>query len=229
MKSGDNETKKVYVALFICISTKAIHMELVSSLTKDDCILALRKFIARRGMPARIITDNGTNFLGARRDLLKLRALLDKNDKENSIITFIHQGACEWLTIPPRAPHFGGIWEAAIKSMKRHLRRVVGLQVLSYEEFLTVLNQIEAILNSRPLFPLTNDPNDTVALTPAHFLIGDTMHAMPGRDTIKMDASTTFKLIQKIQEDFWKSWKRDCLRAPDSTKMVSQWSRVSRG
>ena len=209
VKNGDNEIKKVYIALFICMSTKAIHMELVSSLTKDDCILALRRFIARRGKPARIITDNGTNFLGARRDLLKLRALLDKNDKHNSIITFIHQVACEWLTIPPRAPHFGGIWEVAIKSMKRHLRRVVGLQILSYEKFLTVLNQIEAILNSRPLFPLTNDPNDTVALTPAHFLIGDTMHAMPGRDTIKMNASTRFKLIQKIQEDFWKSWKRE--------------------
>ncbi len=84
VKSGDNETKKVYVALFICMSTKAIHMELVSSLTKDDCILALHRFIARRKMPARIKTDNGTNFLGARSDLLKLRAILDKNDKEKS-------------------------------------------------------------------------------------------------------------------------------------------------
>ena len=172
------------------MSTEAIHMELVSSLTKDDCILALRRFIARKGMSARIITDNGNNFLIARRDLLKLMALLKKNDKENSIIAFIHQGDCEWLTIPPRSPHFSGIREVAIKSMKRHLRRVVELQILSYEEFLTVLNQIEVILNSRPLFPLTNNPNDTVALTPAHFLIGNTMHAMPGRDTIKMNVST---------------------------------------
>ena len=142
------------------MSTKAVHMELVSSLSKDDCIMALNRFIARRGMPAKILSDNGTNFLGARNDLIKLNVLLDKTDRDNSLITFVNQRNCEWITIPPRAPHFGGIWEAAVKSMKRHLRRVVGKQIFSYEEFLTIINQVEAALNSRPISPLSNDPND---------------------------------------------------------------------
>ena len=186
-------------------------MELVSSLTKEDCIFALTQFISRRVMPQKIFSDNGSNFLGARKDLIKLKILLDKSDKENSLINFVNQRSCEWLTIPPRAPHFGGLWEAAIKSMERHMRRVIGLHILSYEEFQTVIDQIEAILNSRPLVTLSNDPNDTMALTPAHFLIGDTMNSLPKAERSNMDLTSRFRLLKVIQEKFWKSWKRDYL------------------
>ena len=210
VKNGETENK-VYIAIFVCMSTKAVHMELVSSLSKDDCIMALNRFIARRGMPAKILSDNGTNFLGARNDLIKLNVLLDKTDRDNSLITFVNQRNCEWITIPPRAPHFGGIWEAAVKSMKRHLRRVVGKQTFSYEEFLTIINQVEAALNSRPISPLSNDPNDPLALTPGHFLIGDTLMSMPSGAPSKSNPVQRFRLVKKIQEDFWKSWKRDYL------------------
>ena len=210
VKNGETENK-VYIAIFVCMSTKAVHMELVSSLSKDDCIMALNRFIARRGMPAKILSDNGTNFLGARNDLIKLNVLLDKTDRDNSLITFVNQRNCEWITIPPRAPHFGGIWEAAVKSMKRHLRRVVGKQIFSYEEFLTIINQVEAALNSRPISPLSNDPNDPLALTPGHFLIGDTLMSMPSGAPSKSSPVQRFRLVKKIQEDFWKSWKRDYL------------------
>ena len=84
-------------------------------------------------MPSNILSDNGTNFLGARSDLIKIEALLNKDDKNHSIISFVAEKNCEWITIRPRAPHFGGLCEAAIKSMKRHLRRVVGIQILQLE------------------------------------------------------------------------------------------------
>ena len=210
VKNGETENK-VYIAILVCMSTKAVHMELVSSLSKDDCIMALKRFIARRGMPAKILSDNGTNFLGARNDLIELNVLLDKTDRDNSLITFVNQRNCEWITIPPRAPHFGGIWEAAVKSMKRHLRRVVGKQIFSYEEFLTIINQVEAALNSRPISPLSNDPNDPLALTPGHFLIGDTLMSMPSGAPSKSNPVQRFRLVKTIQEDFWKSWKRDYL------------------
>ena len=206
-----SQTGKVYDSMFGCMSTKAVHMELVSSLTKDDCILGLQRFVARRGLPGKIYSDNGNNFLGARNDLIKIRALLDKTDTNHSIADYAMQKGCEWLTIPPRAPHLGGIWEAAIKSMKRHMRRVIGLQRLSYEELLAVINRIEAILNSRPLVPLSNDPTDPTALTPAHFLIGDTMLSFPQEDTGKLSIKFKYKLIQKLQSDFLKSWRRDYL------------------
>ena len=108
---------KYYIAVFVCLSTKAVHLESVASLTKEDCIFALNRFIARRGMPSKILSDNGTNFLGARSDLIKIEALLNKDDKNHSIISFVTEKNCEWITIPPRAPHFGGLWEAAVKSI----------------------------------------------------------------------------------------------------------------
>ena len=77
-----------------------------------------------------------------------------------------------WTFIPPRAPNFGGLWEAGIKSVKNHIKRIIGESHLSYEEAYTLLVRIEAVLNSRPLTPLSNDPNDLTALTPGHFLIG---------------------------------------------------------
>ena len=85
--------------MFVCLSTKAVHLESVASLTKEDCIFALNRFIARRGMPSKILSDNGTNFLGARSDLIKIEALLNKGDKNHSIISFVTEKNCEWITI----------------------------------------------------------------------------------------------------------------------------------
>ena len=132
------------------------------------------------------------------------------SEKAESVKEFAGQQGISWVTISPRPPHFGGLWEAAVKSMKRHLRRVVGLQILKYEELLTVVQQIEGILNSRPLTPATNNPNDLTALTPAHFLIGGPMKSLAA-STNRMQLGTRFKMMQQNQSDFWKSWQRDYL------------------
>ena len=86
---------KYYIAVFVCLSIKAVHLESVASLTKEDCIFALNRFNARRGMPSKILSDNGTNFLGARSDLIKIEALLNKDDKNHSIISFVTEKNCE--------------------------------------------------------------------------------------------------------------------------------------
>ena len=111
------EETKIYVSMFICMSTKAVHMEIVSSLTKADCVLGLERFIARRGLPARIFSDNGTNFLGARNDLIKIRALLDKDNKTESIPSYVISKGCEWLTIPSRALP---LWRTLGSCYKKH-------------------------------------------------------------------------------------------------------------
>ena len=96
--------------------------------------MALKRFTSRRGAPKKIITDNGSNFIGARNDFLRIQALLNKETADGKqLLRHLTSQGTEWVTIPPRAPHFGGIWEAAVKSMKRLLRRILGHQTLKYE------------------------------------------------------------------------------------------------
>ena len=110
---------KTYIAIFVCLVVKAVHIELVADLTKEVCISALKRFVARRGSPTKILSDNGTNFIGARNDIIKAQEILALECNDRSIATFITQEAIEWETIPPRSPHFGGLWKAAVKSLKR--------------------------------------------------------------------------------------------------------------
>ena len=208
-KLPECEGQKRYIALFVCFVTKAVHLELVSSLTKEACIMALKRFASRRGTPTKLFSDNGLNFIGARNELLKLEEVLASRDEE-SVFAYANQKGSQWIVIPPRAPHFGGLWEAGIKSMKRHLRRVVGQQKLTNEEFLTVLHQVEAVMNSRPLTPLSSRPNDLTPLSPAHFLIGGPFSPQAINDQ-QCTWRTRFRLIQQIQKDFWDAWKRDYL------------------
>ena len=155
------------------MSVKAVHLELVSNLSTECFIACLRRFVARRGKPCSIWSDHGTNFVDANRVLRELRTFLMSKQAEETISTFCSTQGISWRFIPERAPHFGGLWEAAVKSFKIHLRRVVGDTKLTFEEMSTVLSQIEACLNSRPLGTLPpKDDNGIEILTLGHFLIG---------------------------------------------------------
>lgn len=118
-----------------------------------------------------------------------------------------------WKFIPPRAPHFGGLWEAGIKSFKFHLKKAVGNLKLAYEEFLTITSQIEGILNSRPITPLSDDANEPDALTPAHFLIGRPVTAIvePNLTDLSDNTVTRCQHATKITQYLWKRWQRDYL------------------
>ncbi|XP_071631880.1 uncharacterized protein [Temnothorax longispinosus] len=172
-RRGRTHVSKGYIAIFRCFSTKAVHLEFVSALTTEAFLAALSRFTARRGICSQMFSDNGTNFVGAARELRKIYAFLEKEKDE--IQTSLAQQKITWSFIPPRAPHFGGLWEAAVKIAKRHLNSVTQGRVLTFEEYATLLAEIEAILNSRPLTPLSSDPTDLSVLTPAHFLIGDSL------------------------------------------------------
>ncbi len=138
---------KAYICVFVSLSVKAVHLELVTDLTSDAFIACLRRFIARRGLPNLIWSDNGTNFVGACRQLRELSDCLKTKEAQDSVSKFLTAQNVEWKFIPQHAPHFGGLWEAAVKSTKTHLRKVLGEVKLTYEEMSTVLSQIEACLN----------------------------------------------------------------------------------
>ena len=170
---------KTYVSVFVSLSVKAVHLELVSDLTTDAFIAALRRFIARRGKPTKIWSDHGTNFVGAAREIRELVLFLQEQMAQGAISDFCATQGIEWSFIPERAPHFGGLWEAAVKSLKYHLKRIIGDTKLTFEEFTTVLTQVEACLNSRPLTLMSTNSDQIEVLTPGHFLIGRPLESLP--------------------------------------------------
>ena len=117
----------------------------------------MRWFVARRGKPSLIWSDHGTNFVGANQELKQFFEFLGQQKAQRIISKFCSTQNIEWRLISEHAPHFGGLWEAALKSMKTHLKSVVATIKLTFEEFATILTQIEACLNSRPLVPLSCD------------------------------------------------------------------------
>jgi hypothetical protein len=201
LKEGRGRGKRIvkaYIALFICMTTKAVHVELVGDLTTDSFLNALKRLISRRGMISKLYSDNATNFIGSKNELQK------GIQSDHNI---------EWHFIPPRSPHMGGLWEANIKCVKNHLKRVIGNANLTFEELYTVLTSIEAILNSRPLCPLSNDPNDLSYLTPGHFLVGEPLNAPAEFDLtdVNIHRLSRWQHVERIRQHFWKRWSNEYL------------------
>jgi len=173
---------KGYVCMFVCFTTKAVHIELVGDLSTQAFISALNRFFDRRGKSITIYSDNATNFVGASHKLKEWYDLFQTEQHKKKVEEVLLESEVQWRFIPPRSPHFGGLWEAAVKSMKNLVQKTLGNVHLTYEELYTVLTRAEACLNSRPLTPISTDPNDLSVLTPCHFLIGDSLLAIPEPD-----------------------------------------------
>lgn len=196
---------KAYVAVFVCMATRAVHLELVSALTTEAFLAAFARFTNRRGCVESIRSDNGTNFEGASNEF---DAIIADQWQEAADSGVMRNDGITWHFNPPYAPHMGGIHEAAVKSAKHHLRRVVGTQQLTFEEFATLLTHVEACLNSRPLTALPNKHSDSLALTPAHFLIGESLISPLMRDytATPNNRLSHFELLQKFANEFWSRW-----------------------
>lgn len=211
IKISRNKTGKAYLCVFVCFVTKAVHLEIVSDLSTPAFLNALKRFIARRGKCISIHSDNGTNFVGANRALKEMYRLINENTPK--IHDHLAEQEIQWHFLPPRSPHMGGLWESAVKSCKTHLTRIIGLTPLSFEELSTVVIQVEAILNSRPLTATSTDPNDLDALTPGHFLIGRPLVSIAGPDLtdVKINRLTRYQLLERMKQSFWKRWSAEYL------------------
>ena len=201
---------KVYLCVFVCFLTKACHLEVVSDLSANAFIAALKRFFARRGLSSELFCDNATNFVGASNQLNGLMEATNKRQIDDEC----SQRGVRFHFIPPRSPHFGGLWESAVKVAKQLLVKCTNSTALNYEELATAVAQVEAVMNSRPLQPLSSDPNDYEALTPGHFLVGRPINAIvepADDDLVKLSMTNRWKRIMLVHNLFWKRWSVEYL------------------
>lgn len=225
------KTTKAYIALFVCFATKALHLELVSNLTTDAFLAAFRRFVARRGRCAHLHSDCGTNFVGSCKELRSLHETVLKQFRSSLLHDTLAAEGTQWHFNPPGAPSFGGIWEAGVKSVKHHLRRILAPTLMTFEELATVLAQIEAVLNSRPITPLSDDASDVQALTPGHFLIGEPLTTVPDPTvTTPVPLKRRWQLLQSMVQHFWQRWRHEYMHTlQQRTKWTAAADNVSLG
>ncbi|XP_047990706.1 uncharacterized protein LOC125229808 [Leguminivora glycinivorella] len=191
--------EKRYVALFTCMTSRAIHLEVAASLTTDSAINALRRFIARRGCPTELWSDNGTAFKGANRELTE------------AMREAAHARRINWRFLPPSSPFMAGVWERMVRSVKEALKTTLHERCPSDETLHTLMAEVEATVNSRPLTYVATDPEDPPALTPNMILLGPDCHSPAPGDFKDSDESARqhWRRAQYLADTFWRRWVRE--------------------
>ena len=208
IKRGRSLVKR-YGVIFTCMASRAVHLEVAHTLDTDSCIHALRRFICRRGQVSSLRSDNGTNFIGAERELREALNSLNQNKIQNAML----QQGIKWSFNPPAGSHHGGVWERLIRMVRSVLRSVLNQQVLDDEGLQTLMCEVEAILNDRPLTKSSDDPMDLEALTPNHLLLLKTQPVLPPGLFVKEDLyiKRRWKQVQYMADLFWKRWTKEYL------------------
>ena len=218
-KQGRGKTRtKRYLCLFTCLTTRAVHLEMAYALDTDSFINAFSRMVARRGTPAFVLSDNGTNFVGAEREL---RELVEALDQEKIASKTTREYDIEWKFNPPSAPHFGGVFEAMIKSAKKSIRAILGNADITDEELHTAICGAERLLNSRPITFVSSDPDDLSPLTPSHFLTGQLGGKFAPETTGQEEIFNPRKRWHRVQQligQFWKRWRREFLPSLSTRK-----------
>ena len=198
-------TEKRWCFLFTCLTTRAIHIEIVPSMDSSSCMMGIERFIARRGKPAIFWSDNGTNFVGAEKDIVS--AVTTWNLNAPSL--FVQKGI-KWKFNPPASPHHGGSWERLVRSCKQVFYAILGNQRLTDEVLNTTFALVEKSLNARPLTPVSSDPNELNALTPDHFLLGHRSSNLPSLATVDdFNHRKRYMRAQAYANAIWSRWLQE--------------------
>ena len=206
------KTVKYWCCLFTCLTTRAVHIEVVDGLETDACMMAITRFMARRGRPHMFISDNGTNFVGSAREFRELAIEWNQSAIHDQLA---HQRIV-WKFNPPGAPHFGGVWERLVRSCKKAMYSILGSRCLTLPVLTTTMCLVEQTLNGRPLTPVSHDPEDLEALTPNHFLLGPRVIAQPLIPDASryVDCRRLYKVAQGYSESYGSAGRTNiCLSA----------------
>jgi hypothetical protein len=228
-KTGRKEVKR-YCAIFSCLNSRAVHLEMVNDLSTDAFIMALRRFVSRRGPITKLRCDNGTNFVGCR---LEMEKCWDEISEEK-VKTFLRKSGCdfEWQHNTPVASHMGGVWERMIRTARQILSSILKTHPgqLTDESLRTFITEVEGIMNSRPLTVDTiGDPEGPLPLSPVNLLTMKTkvIMPMPGRfdDNVELYCRKQWRRVQHLAQEFWSRYRKEFL-----TKLQerSKWNKTQR-
>ena len=219
---GGQSNQKRWAVLFTCLVSRAIHIEVVEELSSSSFINALRRFLSIRGPVQQFRSDRGTNFVGATEDL-SINALFVE---DGPVRKFLNDSGIDWLFNPPHSSHMGGAWERMIGVSRRILDSMLlrtGMKNLTHEVLTTLMAEVCAIVNARPIVSVSSDPEDPEVLTPATLLTQKTaqkFHDFPNFN-IKEMYKAQWKHVQVLAQEFWDRWRRDYLSTLQSRR---KWS-----
>ena len=202
--------EKAYICLFTCCSTRAIHLELTPDLSVNSFLLAFRKFVARRGLPITVISDNVKTFRTSSKEILKIARSKEVND-------YLSSKRVTWKFIVERAPWWGGFYERLVRSVKRSLKKSIGRSSLTYDQLSAIIVEIEGIINSRPLTYLSDDQYGVSAsLSPSHLINGRRITTISNNEYFEI-VSTHQSLTRRLKHhrhllnQFANQWRKDYL------------------
>ena len=216
VRNQDNRSSKVYICLFTCASTRALHLEIAEDMTTKAFLGGFRRFISRRGIPESILSDNAKTFKVGAKTLKSIATqLIEKPESQK----FLSDHGINWHFIPEAAPWWGGFYERMVGLVKRPLKKVIGRACLNVIELSAILTEVEAVLNSRPLTYTYVNTKEEGPLTPAHFLCGHRLLSLPDHqnsnedygNTTREELSRRAKYHETLIHSFWKRWQQEYL------------------
>lgn len=197
--------EKRWVAVFTCLAVRAVHLELVASLSTQSCLMAIRRFSCRRGVPSEIFSDNATCFKGANNEMQRIHC--ECADELVSATT-------AWHFNPPATPHMGGIWERMVRSVKESMKALDDGRTLSDEVLFTTIAEAEDMINARPLTYMSQEAAYEEAITPNHFLRGTVVNAdliVDGTVDTAASLRDAYKRSQQLANQMWERWLKEYL------------------
>ncbi|XP_055613924.1 uncharacterized protein LOC129760308 [Uranotaenia lowii] len=200
-------SEKRWVCLFTCLVVRAVHLEVVYSLTSESCLMAIRRFISRRGPPTEFLSDNGTNFKGACKELKK--QIHDINLQCANEVTTTLTG---WRFNPPATPHMGGVWERLVRSVKDALVALDDGKRLTDEILITAIIEAEDMINARPLTSVSTEVNEAEAISPNHFLRSspaNEVDSVPPRPHEATALRNAYQRTQQLAHNMWERWVKE--------------------
>ncbi|XP_062555623.1 uncharacterized protein LOC134220551 [Armigeres subalbatus] len=218
----NRSSAKRWVALFTCLTIRAVHLEIVHSLSTESCKMAIRRFVARRGAPMEIYSDRGTNFVGSSNELLREKNIIDQQLAE----TFTNANT-KWVFNPPAAPHMGGVWERLVRSVKTALSAMYTTRTPSDETLVTLMAEAESVVNSRPLTFIPLEQEQQEALTPNHFLLLSSNGVVQTPRTLvdsREACRNQWNLCRVMVDQFWRRWIHEYL--PEITRRTKWFEEV---